>query len=43
MGYDFRLNTDIEIQLRKKERQYIIFLYINQLEPNSFFSTLSLP
>jgi hypothetical protein len=35
LGYDFRLNTDFEIQLRKKERIYYFSLY-QSLEPNSF-------
>ena len=30
MGYDFRLNTDIEIQLRKKERVYYFSVYQSQ-------------
>jgi hypothetical protein len=34
LGYDFRLNSDIEIQLRKKDRTYYFSVY-QSTEPNS--------
>ena len=34
LGYHFRLNSDIEIQLRKKERTYYFSVY-QSAEPNS--------
>lgn len=34
LGYDFRLNSDIEIQLRKKTRTYYFSVY-QSVEPNS--------
>ena len=35
MGFDFRLNPEIEIQLIKKQRKYFFNIYQYQ-EPNSF-------
>lgn len=35
LGYHFRLNNDIEIHLRKKERSYYFSVYQSP-EPNSF-------
>ncbi|MDE3145797.1 MAG: IPExxxVDY family protein [Bacteroidota bacterium] len=35
IGFDFRLNTDIEIHLKKKDRSYYFNIYQSQ-EPNSF-------
>lgn len=35
LGFDFRLNADIEIHLRKKDRSYYFNIYQSQ-EPNSF-------
>jgi hypothetical protein len=35
LGFNFRLNGDIEIHLRKKERSYYFNIYQSQ-EPNSF-------
>ena len=37
LGYQFRLNTDIEIHLRKKERSYYFSVY-ESIVPNSFLS-----
>ncbi len=37
LGYQFRLNNDIEIHLRKKERSYYFSVYESS-EPNSFLS-----
>jgi len=37
LGYDFRLNADIEIHLRKKERSYYFSVYQSK-EPNSFLT-----
>lgn len=37
LGYHFRLNTDIEIHLRKKERSYFFSVYQSS-EPNSFLN-----
>ena len=37
LGYDFRLNPDIEIHLRKKERSYYFSVYQSN-EPNSFLA-----
>ena len=37
MGYQFRLNNDIEIHLRKKERSYYFSVY-ESIVPNSFLS-----
>jgi hypothetical protein len=37
LGYNFRLKTDVDIQLRKKSRAYIFSLY-HHTEPNSFLS-----
>ena len=34
LGYDFRLNPDVEIQLRKRERNYFFSIYQYQ-EPNT--------
>jgi hypothetical protein len=34
-GFNFRLNSDIEIHLKKKERSYYFNIYQSQ-EPNSF-------
>ena len=35
LGYQFRLNPEIEIHLRKKERSYFFSVY-QSVEPNSF-------
>jgi hypothetical protein len=35
LGFDFRLNSDIEIHLKKKNRSYYFNIYQSQ-EPNSF-------
>ena len=35
LGYKFRLNPEIEIHLRKKERSYI-FPFTNLLSPTAF-------
>lgn len=35
LGYQFRLNNDIEIHLRRKERSYYFSVY-QSAEPNSF-------
>lgn len=35
LGYDFRLNPEIEIHLRKKDRSYYFSVY-QSAEPNSF-------
>jgi len=35
LGFDFRLNTDYEIHLRKKDRSYYFNIYESK-EPNSF-------
>ena len=37
LGYNFRLKTDVEIQLRKKSRTYFFSLY-HHTEPNSFLT-----
>jgi hypothetical protein len=37
MGLQFRLNPEIEIQLRKKDRTYFFSIYESK-EPNSFLS-----
>ena len=37
LGYDFRLNPDIEIHLRKKNRSYYFSVY-QSTEPNSFLT-----
>ena len=37
LGYDFRLNADIEIHLRKKDRSYYFSVYQSN-EPNSFLT-----
>jgi hypothetical protein len=37
LGYKFRLKTDVEIQLRKKNRDYFFSLYYHT-EPNSFLT-----
>ncbi|HEX8334237.1 MAG TPA: IPExxxVDY family protein [Segetibacter sp.] len=37
LGYNFRLKTDVEIQLRKKNRTYFFSLY-HHTEPNSFLT-----
>ncbi len=34
LGYNFRLNTDIELQMKKKGRAYFFSLY-HHVEPNS--------
>lgn len=37
MGFQFRLNPEIEIQLRKKDRTYFFSIYESK-EPNSFLT-----
>ena len=33
LGYNFRLNTDIEIHIQKKGRQYYFPVYVSRLIP----------
>ncbi len=37
LGYNFRLNTDVDVQLRKKNRTYYFEVY-HYVEPNTFLN-----